>query len=140
MQSGRDRSAEQADGLCAAKVFYFCYCLLDGDRVGAEEAARGTLARFRARSGEGRAAGRDKVHLASLALAACAAAGPVQLEKAERLLFRVFRLSGAEIARMIGRGAGEVAHAGQTRNRAGEEGIPLLPLLEGECMAVWPQK
>lgn len=139
MKSGRDASRGQARALCAAKVFYFCYCLLDGDRVGAETAARCTLARFRARAGASRAAGTDKVHLASLALAACAAAGPLRLEKAERLLFRVFRLSGAEIARMIGRGDGEVEHVLQT-NRAGEAGIPLLPLLEGECMAAWPQR
>lgn len=136
MKSGRDTSARQADERCAAKVFYFCYCMLDGDRIGAEEAARCTLARLRARPGDCRA----EVYTASLALAACAAAGPLRLETAERLLSRVFRLSGPEIACMMGRSAGEVEQVLQARNGAGEEGIPLLPLLEGECMAAWPQK
>lgn len=115
------------DGLCAARVFYFCYCALGGDRIRAEEAAR------RALKG---ADGADRLRAAARALEACAEDGLPEPAATERLLFRVFRLSAPQIARLTGRSAGEVQRALKTQDPG--TGVPLLPLLEGECLAECP--
>lgn len=134
MKSGQTAPGRKTDELDAAKIFYFCYCILGEDRVGAENAARCVLAELRKRAEAGSADKAGDVCFAALALKACAAAGTFECETAERLLSRVFRFSAPEIARLTGRSVGQVECALRETSGSFRDGIPLLPLLEGECM------
>lgn len=134
MKSVQRTPDAQAEELNAAKLFYFCYCLLGKDRVCAEKATRCVLAEFRRHAGMRETDKADTICFAALALEACAQVRAVSPETAAHLLYRVFRLSVPEISRLTGRSSEQVEHALQETEKTSGTGIPLLPLLEGECM------
>ncbi len=120
----------------AAKIFYFCYCALKGDQIAAETASRRVLAFFAPGPGLPEGLRQGAALPALLSLEACGGAERLGPERAGLLLWHIFRLEPAQIARLIGYGPEqtETLLAGPAGKATGR--VPLLPLLEGECLSL----